>query len=367
LEILLDSNKNLAKIRILLGPIDWGLGHATRCIPLIHEFHKQNIEVIVCGEGPVSVLIQQEFPEIKILSLRGYQIKYNAHKKGFILKMILQLPKIYRAARREHRFLKKIVPEYEINGIISDNRLGFYHKKCSSVFITHQLRILSGWNWMDALIQKINYHFIYKFNECWIPDEATENNFAGKLSHPLHLPKIPVKYLGVLSRFKKNSEQKRMPLTILLSGPEPQRTLFENIIVEQLKEINFPVTLVRGLPQQKKPLLLPYKNVIQHHHLTGKELNRLLEESEMVIARSGYSTIMDLLTIKQKAILVPTPGQTEQEYLATHLFQHHYFYTVSQNHFNLKNEIKKANEFDFKLPSITEMNRRCIFDWLSNL
>ena len=367
MEILLNSNKNLAKIRILLGPLDWGLGHATRCIPLIREFQKQNIEVIICGEGPVSILIKQEFPEIKILPLQGYHIKYNANKKGFILKMILQLPKIYLAARREHQFLKKIVPQYQINGIISDNRLGFYHKNCSSVFITHQLRIQSGWKWIDALIQKINYYFINQFNECWIPDVATENNFAGKLSHPQRLPKIPLKYLGLLSRFKKNTAQKRTPLTILLSGPEPQRTIFENIIVEQLKEINYPVTLVRGLPQQKTPLLLPFKNVTQHNHLTGKDLNRLLEESEMVLARSGYSTVMDLLTIQQKAILVPTPGQTEQEYLATYLFQHHYFYTASQNHFNLKNEIKKANEFEFKLPSITEMDRRDIIDWVSNL
>ena len=203
MEILLNSNKNLAKIRILLGPLDWGLGHATRCIPLIREFQKQNIEVIICGEGPVSILIKQEFPEIKILPLQGYHIKYNANKKGFILKMILQLPKIYLAARREHQFLKKIVPQYQINGIISDNRLGFYHKNCSSVFITHQLRIQSGWKWIDALIQKINYYFINQFNECWIPDVAKENNFAGKLSHPQRLPKIPLKYLGLLSRFKK--------------------------------------------------------------------------------------------------------------------------------------------------------------------
>jgi UDP-N-acetylglucosamine:LPS N-acetylglucosamine transferase len=235
-----------------------------------------------------------------------------------------------------------------IDAIISDNRYGLHSKKIISVFITHQLQIKTPFGKItDKILQKLNYRYIDKFSVCWVPDFKNNNSLAGKLSHPGIFPGIPVHYIGLLSRFAKKETSAFYKILILLSGPEPQRTILENIILNDLKLYNEKTILVRGLPEEKKIITVSL-NVEVHNHLSATELNEKICQSEIVICRSGYSTIMDLARLRQKSIMVPTPGQTEQEYLAEYLFKKKLILKINQKDFSLAQAIEAAGKFPYK-------------------
>lgn len=338
-------NISIHNKRILIAPLDWGLGHATRCIPLINILLKQGNEIYVAATALSATVIRDQFPDIKILSLRGYAIKYPKSGNWFLWKMLLQLPKMISAIIHEKKWLNNIIDTLGFDVVISDNRLGLRNNKTQSIFITHQLKIKTKYRLTDFLLQKINYYFINQFDECWVPDLSGVNNLAGELSHPITMPIIPVKYIGVLSRFQPSVQIRNNSLVFILSGPEPQRTIFENIIVKQLKQYNNPVILIRGVGKEEKALQKLGSNVVQYNYASSHLLNEIIQQSNVVIARSGYSTIMDLVTLKQHAILVPTPGQTEQEYLAGYLFKKKLFYTVTQDQLDLQKDLLASFAF----------------------
>ena len=335
------------KPRVLVAPLDWGLGHATRCIPLIHELLALNCDVMIGAEGAVKNLLEKEFAQLIFLPLKEYEIKYSHKKSGLSVKILLQLPKIIRRIYHEHRWLKKIIIQNNIDAIISDNRFGLYSTMVPCIYITHQLTIITGNHFFDWIAQKINYHFINKYNACWIPDAIDENNLAGILSHPKHLPQTPAVYLGPLSRFEKITVEKKYDLAVILSGPEPQRTFFEDLLLKQLENYTGTCLFVRGLPADVQQLVCENVSIDMHNHLSSTTLNKAILQSEWVISRSGYTTVMDLVKLQQKAILIPTPGQTEQEYLAEILMKKNIFYCIKQEEFSLHQDLKKAAGFSF--------------------
>lgn len=341
-------NKEIDQKRILVAPLDWGLGHATRCIPIINELLVQNCLVFIAAEGPVKSLLQQEFPQLNFLPLPGYKIRYSKNKFFFPLKILLQIPKVIRCVYKEHRWLKKIVRQYSIDAILSDNRYGLFHTFIPCVFITHQLTIKVKSLVLQWLIQKLNYYFINKYNCCWVVDVGGENNLAGALSHPKQLPATPVEYLGPLSRFTKKNLPKKYNITIILSGPEPQRSILENILLQQLTFYKGNVLMVRGLPDCTTIPAHTCKHVEIKNFLPATELNVAIEASEIIVCRSGYTSVMDLVILQKKAVLIPTPGQTEQEYLATILMQKNIFYAEKQKGFSLLSVLQKAGEFSFR-------------------
>src|SRR4029079_2570143 len=211
------------------------------------------------------------------------------------------------------------------------------------------LQIKTGNLITDTIVRKIHYHFIKKYTFCWVPD-FKENGLAGKLSHPAKIPSN-VLYTGPLSRFEKiNNLPKAYSLLVTLSGPEPQRSIFEKIILTQLQTFAKKVLLVRGLPGENKQLQGNSETIEIVNHLSAAQLNIAFQQSEMIISRSGYSTIMDLVKLGRNAILVPTPGQTEQEYLAWYLMEQKYFYSVQQHNFSLETSIEQASSFPFVRP-----------------
>jgi uncharacterized protein (TIGR00661 family) len=340
-----DEKMNLGgKPRILVAPLDWGLGHATRCIPIIYRLLEQGHEIFIGAEGAIKKLLQQEFPNIEYLPLKGYQVNYGRTRGGLFLSMVKQIPKIITTITYEKRWLKQIIKRYKIDIVISDNRFGLYHTEVYSVFITHQLLIKSPL--LQTFLQRLNYHFINKYDECWVSDFNEPPYLAGVLSHPKKMPATPVKYIGLLSRFGKPEKKESKYILILLSGPEPQRSILEKIMLDELATFSEPVLLVRGLPGSNS-LLSVKDNVKYLNHLPAKQLEEAILNASFVIARSGYSTIMDLLKFKKKAILIPTPGQTEQEYLASHLLQENLAFCTGQEGFNLYETLKAANVFNY--------------------
>lgn len=350
------------KHKVLVAPLDWGLGHATRCIPLIHALLNNEHEVVLGAEGAQAALLQQEFPQLKIIPLRGYRVQYSRSKLFFALKLMTQLPQIYAAIRQEHRWLKQVVEAENITCVVSDNRYGLYHKSIPCFFITHQLTIKAPFPWAESLLCSINYRFINRFNACLVPDMAAAPGIAGILSHPPEMPAVPVHYINLLSRFTKESVPEKYDLCILLSGPEPQRSLLEEKILNQLNSISARVLLVRGRPADTALPVVP-EQVTVVNHLPGKALGKAIQESGLVISRSGYTTVMELLSLEKKMILIPTPGQTEQEYLGSVLMESGIALTISQKEFHLDAALKRLAAFTFapkKVERFTEDQLRLL-------
>jgi uncharacterized protein (TIGR00661 family) len=341
------------KSRILVAPLDWGLGHATRCIPLITALLKKNCEVILAGEGKTATLLQTEFPQLLFLPLTGYNVQYAKKRVASTGKLFLQIPKILAAIRQEQAWLQKIVTAYKIDAVISDNRYGLHHKTIPSVFITHQLLIKTGFGSLaDRALQKLNYRYLNRFTECWVPDSNEGFHLAGDLSYPAVLPLIPTRYIGILSRYKPpDSTPLTHYLLIILSGPEPQRTVLEKLLLQQVKNIQQPVFFVRGLPGTITLPPVPYHVTITNH-LATTTLQKAMEGATFVISRCGYSTVMDIATLQKKSILIPTPGQTEQEYLAKHLTKNNMALCIPQSKLGLKNALELAATFPYEFRSV---------------
>ena len=339
------------KTRVLIAPLDWGLGHATRCIPIIKELISQNCEVFIAAGGKGGFLLKKEFPSSVFLRINCYKIRYSSNKKWLPFKLLLQFPGIIFSIWKEKLWLKKIVNKYRIDAVISDNRFGMYSKKIPSVYITHQLLIKTGNIFSERILQKLHYYFIRKYSICWVPD-FKENGIAGELTHPEKIPPNIV-YIGPLSRFEiLNDIPKIYDLLISVSGPEPQRTLFEKMILSQLINLDKKTLFVRGLPEEIKELKTERESMAIVNHLSAEELNKAFQQSKMIISRSGYTTIMDLAKLGKNAVLVPTPGQTEQEYLSHFLMQKKYFYSVEQDKFSLDSVLINVSSFAFNNPVV---------------
>jgi len=343
------EGKNHRKLRILVAPLDWGLGHATRCIPIIRQLLDAGVDVWLAGEGAQQKLMIQEFPELPFLPLEGYRIQYSRTRSGLFWKILAQMPHLLSVIKKENRWLKATIQQHNIDAVISDNRFGLYSKMVPCIFITHQLYIKTSLGkWINTWLQKRNYSYINRFAACWVPDYENENGLAGELSHPVNKPAIPVHYIGLLSRLQQlHITEEQNHLFISLSGPEPQRTLLEEKIINEIAHYTGTATIVRGLPGESR--LIPSTNDIKfYNHLSAKDYNEEIQKAEYIISRSGYSTVMDITGLHKKSILIPTPGQTEQEYLGEYLMRKKMAYSISQNNFSFKDALAKAKQMDYQ-------------------
>jgi len=320
--------------KILIAPLDWGLGHATRCIPVVQELLRKGHEVMIAADGNGEHILREAFPELQFIYLKGYHLSYSKYIPAW-LKILLQLPKIFSAMRREHSELKKIIEEHDIDIVISDNRFGLWNKKVKTVYITHQVMIKCpvGLKFFEPLLHALHTRTIRKFNHCWVPDYADENNLSGDLSHKYKLP-TNAEFIGPLSRFDSDKNQViENDLCIILSGPEPARSAFEKKIFDLLKSYTGKCIVILGRPGHKHPQVKSGTKIFSH--LKSDELEKAILSSRFVICRSGYSGIMDLVALKKNALLIPTPGQTEQEYLGKYLSSKKIFQYREQKNFTL--------------------------------
>ncbi|MDO5606900.1 MAG: glycosyltransferase [Capnocytophaga sp.] len=325
--------------RILVAPLNWGLGHATRCIPIIKALSECGFTPVIASDGVALALLRKEFPEVESIELPSYQIKYAKKGKFFKLKMIMDSDKLIKAINKEHKKLKEIVKTHRIDGVISDNRMGLYHKKLPCVFITHQLRVLSGnTTWIST---KLHQAFIKKFDACWVPDTEGKPNLTGKLGH-LKKTKLPLKYIGALSRLEKRDLPQIYEYMILLSGPEPQRTMLDELLTAQLENVGEKVLFVRGFIEEEQKTEQK-GNVLFYNFMNSEQLEEAFNQSGFVVSRSGYTTVMDLAKLEKKAFFIPTPGQFEQEYLAEKLDENGIVPYCKQDKFSLEKLQKIEN------------------------
>lgn len=345
------------KPNILACPLDWGIGHATRCVPIIREMLEQNANVILAASGRSLYFLEKEFPKLQKIDFPGYQFSY-PENGSMALKMALQSPQILAGIKKENSTLKEIIKDYNINAVFSDNRYGLYSEKVPCVFMTHQIFIQTpGYlSLINPVLERINKKYINKFSQCWIPDFEDGQSLSGELSYQKPLPDN-YHFIGPLSRFSTNKlnfeKEYKYKILVMLSGPEPQRTVLENLLIDQLSNLQVISAVVLGKTELKE------QNLIEDHidvfsHLESDKLKQLILESEIVVSRPGYSTVMDLVALNKEAIFIPTPGQTEQEYLAKYYYEKGYFYSMKQNNLNLSQAFDESK--NYKVPKFNYDN-----------
>ena len=326
---MLNIANEISEKRVLVAPLNWGLGHATRCVPIINALLAAEKEVIIAADGYPLLFLKKQFPNLQTIDFKGINIKY-CSSNSQILAMILQMPKIFFSIFKEHYELKKIIQQYDIQAVISDNRFGLWNKKIKTIYITHQIsvKISKRFEFLNKIAYHLHYQIINKYSQCFIPDFEGENNLSGDLSHKYTLPKN-AQFIGILSRFsqkilidlnKKNNENNYKNVAII-SGVEPHRTILQKKLLNLFLSKNEKSLIIEGKPAQNIDIQ-NINNVTIVSHLEDEELAQTLKNAEKIYCRSGYSTLMDLWALGIKsAILIPTPGQTEQEYLAEHFLK----------------------------------------------
>ena len=312
-------------MKILVAPLNWGLGHASRCVPLVQRLLDEGHEVILGGDGESLTLLRKHFPKLRYTYLAPLNLRYSKGQRQ-VWAMIKAMPRLLKWAIQDHLMLKALLREEHIDQVISDNRFGLYNKQTECVYMTHQLHIMlpNGWRWAEGIASRMHARVYARYNKVWVPDyEDPQQSLAGELSHPQNVQctMYNVQYIGPLSRFQnnlKNLNNLSYDVVAVLSGLEPHRTLLEREITARYQDSAEQVLIVQGL-MHRPNTRIKRGNLTIVPYMGDKELVSVLLGANHIIARSGYSTIMDLEVLGRmdKAELIPTPGQPEQEYLAT--------------------------------------------------
>ncbi len=327
------------KKTVLICPLNWGLGHATRCVPIIKEFLSSGFNVIIAADKAPLAFLKQELATENVSFIVFPWLKIRYQKRGsFFIKFLILSPILVWHIFKEHFELKKIIKKHNVDFVVSDNRYGLWSGKAYSVFITHQLFVKAPFflKWTEPVLFLINKLFLLKFNKIWIPDMPGENNISGTLSHKKKFRKTS--YIGLLSRFtglQENNGKNPLPVSFpknfilaMLSGPEPQRSLLEEKLLKMLKNNNMAVVFLRGKAGSSK--MSTSDKFASFDHLPTLEILYLIRNAQLVICRPGYSSLMDLALFNKKTILIPTPGQTEQEYLGKRMHDNKWSICIEQ-------------------------------------
>lgn len=318
--------------RILITPLDWGLGHSTRCIPIIQRLRELDARPMIgADKGPLA-LLRDAFPDLPHVRVPGVEVRY-AKGASQTWAMATQFPAMLRSVREEHHLFLNLRRQLQLDAVISDQRFGIRAEGLPSVIITHQLFPFTPF--AQGVLRRINLRSVARFDRCWIPDDGTAPGLAGDLSHGRNVPNN-ARYIGPVSRMDPaNAIAPKEPYRIVcvISGPEPQRTMLEEELMKQLPHINGQHLLVRGKPEPALDATIG--NVRRISHLGGDALTGALLQAELIVSRTGYTTLMDLARIGKSALVVPTPGQEEQEYLGTLHAKTGRFFVQAQDRLNI--------------------------------
>lgn len=331
----------------LFAILDWGLGHATRSVPIISAYYKNDYRIIICSAGNALTYLKKTFPEATFYELPPLQVKYSL-RYSFAFVLIRLLPRFTKRFIAERHLANQLVQQYQPDIIISDHCYGFFDRNLSSVIIIHQINpVFKGFL---RFFRKPAFFFhkklLSQFSHVWVPDEPPPEDLTGELS--CSVSGLSLKRVGWLSALQKRGATGKhyFDLLVLLSGPEPFRTQWEEVILEQLEQINLKAMLIRGLPDEGGDIgkEVP-ENVCVSNFAGGEELSELMADSELILARSGYSTVMDVASMGKKALFVPTPGQPEQETLAKHISGKGLCYCTNQHEMFLERDFFYALKF----------------------
>lgn len=333
-------------MKILFGVFDWGLGHATRDYLIIEELLRRENKVDIISTGRALKVLRKRFGKrCRYFDVPSIHPPYTK-SRFFTISFIKNIPKMSSTLKKARKITEKIIGNGKYDKIISDCRYDVYDTKENSYLINHQVRFKSlpvaqviTEFWLAKRMNKYRYILVPDFEE---------ENLTGKLSHNLRfVKKSKIRYVGILSHIKMTEIKKDIDYFISLSGPEPQRTILEEKVISQCKKLKGKIVIAAANPERNDEIIKNNNVRIEiFGFLESKKQQEFMNRAKFVITRSGYTTVMELCELGvKKALLIPTPGQTEQEYLADLYEKRSQFHHVSQNKLNLEDDIKKAEKF----------------------
>jgi uncharacterized protein (TIGR00661 family) len=333
---------------VLLSPLSWGLGHATRDIPIIRSLLDNHHNVTIAACGNALAVLQHEFPECSFIEFNDYPSPYST-SRFFIPKFIASLPTISRALAEERRTLQHILEKNHYDLIISDNRVGVYSLKIPTIFITHQIHYHFPLLFWPIELSSIlaNYFLFENYSRVIVPDNPMGiASLAGKLSRPVRgLTDSKVFFSGILSSTPKMDVEQDLDNLVLISGPEPQRTRLEEILTPMLSELDGSTIVLLGSPQKTQTRSLSDRCTLISYASTQEKV-RLMNRAKFIICRSGYTSMMEMAELnKCHGFFIPTPGQPEQEYLSDYYKKMGWFYSQSQYKLNLREDVPAAMKY----------------------
>lgn len=332
-------------MKVIYGVCSWGLGHATRSLPVIRKLIKEGNELTIISNGRSLNLLKNELGQgIEYIDIPDYPMLLSENSRQFLAKSAIYWPVFIRKMQKGLIQLTNMLKSRKCDLIISDARYDIYSKEIPSFFISHQIRIMNPLRLrvFETGSEIFNLFFFKRFVGVIVPDYK-EDNFSGDLSHNLRfLDEDKIHYAGVLSDFKKKQMKKDIDYFISISGPEPQRSYLEEKILSQIDQLDGNIVMTLGKAEEQKKF--EKNNVKTYSFLSKEKREELLNRSKLVISRSGYSTILDLAVIGTKALMTPTPGQIEQEYLSEYHNKKQTFYSVDQNKIDLKTDVEIAKK-----------------------
>jgi UDP:flavonoid glycosyltransferase YjiC (YdhE family) len=353
---------------VLVSPLNWGLGHATRDIPVIRNLLNHNHEVTIAACGNARAVLEQEFPECRSLEFPDYPVPYS-QSRFFLPKFVAFFPLLLKAISDERKNLELILAKDSYDLIISDNRLGVYSSEIPSVFITHQLHYhlpLIFWP-AELLAVAMNGVLHGKYRHIIVPDNPPgPTALAGKLSRPeTDATKKRVFFSGILTSTRRGNGKEDLDYLIIISGPEPQRTQLEKIVLPRIQTLDGNIIILLGSPSNHaKPEQTGRCRIIPYASTRDKE--KFMNRAQCIICRSGYTTMMEIAELgKRHALFIPTSGQTEQEYLSWYYEKQRWFHSQSQYRLDLAADIRIARQPCYTgFPAIqkTEENVKTLYD-----
>jgi UDP:flavonoid glycosyltransferase YjiC (YdhE family) len=351
---------------VLVSPLNWGLGHATRDIPVIRSLLAHGHEVTIAGCGNALSALQQEFPACRSLTFADYSVPLSADRL-FLARFVASFPLLLQGIAKERRNLAAILAEDRYDLIISDNRLGIYSDTVPSLFITHQLHYHLPWiAWPFELAGvRLNSYLHGKFDRVIVPDNAPGPcSLAGKLSRAdTVLTRSRAYYAGILTSTRRRAIPQDLDYLILISGPEPQRTGLEKRLLPEAENLPGTVAVLLGSPNRAGIDEHAGRCTVQSYAST-EEKELLMNRAKCIICRSGYTTMMELAELgKRTALLIPTPGQPEQEYLARYYEKNGWFHGQEQHRIDLMVDLERTGGYrGFPEVPGTEENVRRLYD-----
>ena len=332
--------------KILVAVLNWGLGHATRCIPIIQELQRYDFQPIIASDGKALAFLRNEFPDVDYYKLTAVHFSFSQQSTWNYIHLLSKAAFWNKALKKDKQLIEKIHLKENLCGIISDSRPYCYHRHIPGVYITHQLQVKSGI--FTTTATAAHRGLIGSFNECWVPDRAAPHSICGKMSEWKNA-KLPLRYINIQSDLKIQKTSHQYDYTGIISGAEPERSKLEQKMIAGFSGLKGKKIIIAG----NKKLADRFVSIdIEIKGLASRaEVQHIINSSKTIIARGGYSTMMDLLKLQKPALLIPTPGQTEQLYLTQRLKQLNYVDVVSQEKLSATRILQFENN-QHKLDSI---------------
>ncbi len=353
---------------VFVSPLSWGLGHATRDTPIIRELLKHNHKVTIASSGPALTFLKKEFPQCTFIYLPDYPAPYTK-SRFYVAKFTIYIPIIVHAINVEEKTAHRLFTEKKYDLIISDNRFGVYSKDIPSFFISHQLRFSAPkiLSFAEEWAQNFNSHFHARFTRVIVPDNSPDTvSLSGILScnnRPATLERIY--YAGILSSIRKLNLPEDIDFLISVSGPEPQRTILEEVMMKQVRKLPGRKFVLLGRPAEDFEYKMDEFTTVKSH-AGREEMSVLMNRAKFIISRSGYTTMMEIAELgKKHCFFIPTPGQTEQEYLSQYYMEKGWFYSKSQYSLDILKDIEETKKYSgFPTMQNSESNAEKLYEEL---